>query len=224
LSFLLAFFCLHHAGAQSVASVSQPDIFTPSFTRAARSFDKFVSVHVAPTKAICGELPVTLAMRLSYSWMVELGAGPSFRDRVSEKLFNGRKLQNLAFENSHASYDIGYAVYAGARYLLSKSVLQGFYVVPEISYVQRNASYPVHATPQSYDGRIREANARLLLGYDRAWCDYSQHVFYGGFFGCGLRRYDADYFNGSSTFDPGTQHTVETIPTLHLGYRVGYKF
>ena len=66
-------------------------------------------------------------------------------------------------------------------------------------------------------------NVRVLLGYDRTWSDYSEHFFYGGYFGFGMRRYQADYFV-KNVDDPGVRKMAVATPTMHLGYRVGWKF
>src|SRR5687767_13474877 len=77
-------FCIsgHQAVSQNLVDYNTAqEVFSPSFEGIRnKSFEKFVAVHIAPTKIIAGELPVTLAVRVSPSWMLEVGAGPAFRD------------------------------------------------------------------------------------------------------------------------------------------------
>jgi len=228
LCFLFLTAAFQRAQAQTPAgSVAQQEVYRPATGETSvNTFRKFISVHVSPTKAVAGELPVMLGVRVSASWVIEAGAGPTFRDRVAQKLFDGKTLQQLPFLNRHAVYKPGYACYAGARYLIDKDVLRGFYVNPEIAFLHRNVSYPTNRNNGngSYKGASNDVNVRLMLGYDRAWCGDSKHLVYGAFLGFGMRRYAARYYTSDVSYDPGVRRSVETIPTLHFGYRVGYKF
>ena len=211
---------------QNQADESQEIFIASAHVSSYNAFIKFFSIHLTPTKAICGELPVTLSARISNSIILEAGAGPAFRDRVAQKIFDGKTLQHLSFQNKNATYNTGVIALFGMRYLLTKKVLEGFYANPEFSFAQRNVSYPIHqrVSNDKFDGHIREFNVRLLLGFDRALCPYADRIYYGGFFGFGMRRYDAVYFDGNNKIDPGTRRSVEMLPTLHLGYRIGYSF
>src|SRR5688572_12266055 len=94
---------IHQAVAQSLTDNAEPDVFAKSFKESStKAFKKFIGIHIIPTKVVAGELPVMLSMRVSPKWMVEIGAGPAFRDRVAEKVFDGKTLQLLSFENRNA--------------------------------------------------------------------------------------------------------------------------
>jgi len=190
-----------------------------------QKFDRRFSIHVTPTKYACGELPLTVSKQISNALAVEVGGGPAFRDRVVEKLFTGDALQKLPFVNERSCHRSGFGVHAGVRWLTNADPLLGFYVNPEAALASRAVDYPAFVNGETglYKGHVTSVDIRLLLGYDRALSSYSEHLFYGGFLGFGMRRYAADYF-AIDRNDAGSRRGTATIPTLHLGYRVGWKF
>ena len=98
---------------------------TPFLTKNA-SAERDWSIHITPSKYLCGEMPVMVSKQIANALVVEAGVGPTFRDRIAEKMFNG-KFGNLEFIDN-ASYKLGYGVYAGVRYLPMRDVFTGFYV------------------------------------------------------------------------------------------------
>lgn len=223
LACLSFFICISICNAQNFTS---EEVYSPNFGMGSLDQNnRAFSVHVTPTKYFCGELPVMICKQISNALVVELGGGPTFRDRVAEQLFNGDVLQNLPFISKSANYKTGFGVQAGVRYLISKSMLEGFYLNPEIGYTNRVVNYAaaLNGRAYEYEGNETAMNIRLLLGYDRLMSSYSKHLFYGGYIGFGMRRYQANYFVIDNN-DPGTRSSTEMIPTMHLGYRLGWKF
>lgn len=215
-------FFISTVNAQNLAS---EEVYIPTGNGLVENSNRDFSIHVTPTKYFCGELPLTVSKQISNALVVEVGGGPAFRDRVAEVLFTGDALQKLSFVNENACYKNGFGVQAGVRWLTNGDALEGFYVNPEVTFVTRDVDFPasLNGSPYLHQGNVTSYDVRLLLGYDRAVSSYSEHLFYGGFIGFGMRRYEADYFVIDRN-DPGTRRGSETIPTLHLGYRLGWKF